>query len=460
MSTEAKTFTYVGTRPIRHDGADKVTGRANYGADINLPGMLHGVVVRSPHAHARIVSIDTAEALKLCRASRRSSPATDLPETSAKLAMGEGALDLHDIGDNLLAHKKALYHGHAVAAVAATSLDIAREAAARVRVEYEVLAPVLTIDQAISPGAPILHRRDGDARPRRRPERADQRRRPDGVAARRSGTRICRSRHRGRARVPHADGPSGLHRAACLRRALGAGRPRRGLDDDPGTVRGARRQRGDPRHRCRDDQGDPHRDRRRVRRQDHRVSRTAGARAVAEDEPPGEDGDDARRGVPRDGSDLWHEGSREDRREVRRDARRRHRVSVVRRRRLSRLAVGCRRDVLPRVLPHSQLLHRSQRRRRQQAEGRGVSRARIADGGVRDRIGHRRDRAHARDGSDRAAAQECSRRRRRGTVRAQVRADRIEGRCSRRPGVTRTGRRRSDPIRDAGLPAASGSTPA
>ena len=55
-------FTCVGTRPIRHDGLDKVTGRANYGADFSLPGMLHGVVLRSPHAHARIVSIDTAAA--------------------------------------------------------------------------------------------------------------------------------------------------------------------------------------------------------------------------------------------------------------------------------------------------------------------------------------------------------------------------------------------------------------
>ena len=53
-------FEFVGTRPIRHDGMDKVTGRASFGADISLPGMLHGAVVRSPHAHARILSIDTS----------------------------------------------------------------------------------------------------------------------------------------------------------------------------------------------------------------------------------------------------------------------------------------------------------------------------------------------------------------------------------------------------------------
>ena len=55
----------VGTRPVRPDGVDKVTGRAMFGADMVLPGMLWGKVKRSPHAHARIVSIDTSKALKL-----------------------------------------------------------------------------------------------------------------------------------------------------------------------------------------------------------------------------------------------------------------------------------------------------------------------------------------------------------------------------------------------------------
>jgi hypothetical protein len=97
VSTEAKAYKYVGTRPIRHDGADKVTGRANYGADINLPGMLYGAIVRSPHAHARILSIDTSAAAAMPGV-KAVITGDDLPETSAKLAMGEGALDLHDIG--------------------------------------------------------------------------------------------------------------------------------------------------------------------------------------------------------------------------------------------------------------------------------------------------------------------------------------------------------------------------
>lgn len=156
MRAPTRTFTAVGTRPIRHDGIDKVTGRANYGADISLPGMLHGAVLRSPHAHARIVSIDTTAA-RAMPGVKAILVGTDLPETSAKLAVGEGAFDLHDMGDNLLAHGKALYHGHAVAAVAATSLDLAREAAARIDVVYDVLEPVMDIDAALKTDAPILH---------------------------------------------------------------------------------------------------------------------------------------------------------------------------------------------------------------------------------------------------------------------------------------------------------------
>ena len=82
MSSEAKTYAYVGTRPIRHDGVDKVTGRANYGADISLPGMLYGAVVRSPHAHARILSIDTTKALAMPGV-KAIITGSDIPETSA-----------------------------------------------------------------------------------------------------------------------------------------------------------------------------------------------------------------------------------------------------------------------------------------------------------------------------------------------------------------------------------------
>jgi CO/xanthine dehydrogenase Mo-binding subunit len=154
--TAPREFTYVGTRPIRHDGVDKVTGRASYGADMTWPGMLHGCVLRSPHAHARIVSIDTsaAEAMPGVQAV---ITGRDLPETTAKIALGEAAIDLRDIGDNVIARTKVLYHGHAVAAVAATTLDIARRAAETIAVVYEVLEPVMSIDRAIAADAPILH---------------------------------------------------------------------------------------------------------------------------------------------------------------------------------------------------------------------------------------------------------------------------------------------------------------
>jgi CO/xanthine dehydrogenase Mo-binding subunit len=150
-------FDYVGTRPVRHDGFDKVTGRANFGADFSLPDMLHGAVLRSPHAHARIVSIDTsaAEALPGVKAI---VVGREIPRTDKKVYLGgEGAFDLADMGDNALAHDKVLYNGHAVAAVAAITLDIAREATRLIRVDYEILEPVMTLERALASDAPILH---------------------------------------------------------------------------------------------------------------------------------------------------------------------------------------------------------------------------------------------------------------------------------------------------------------
>ena len=151
-----QTFTVVGTRPVRHDGVDKVTGRAAYGADVHWPGLLHGVVVRSPHAHARILSIDTSAA-EATPGVKAVLVGRELPETHASVAIGEAAIDLRDMSYSMLARDKVLYHGQAVAAVAATSLEIAFEAARKVIVSYEPLQPVLTVDEAMAAGAPILH---------------------------------------------------------------------------------------------------------------------------------------------------------------------------------------------------------------------------------------------------------------------------------------------------------------
>jgi CO/xanthine dehydrogenase Mo-binding subunit len=149
-------YQVIGTRPIRHDGADKVTGRALYGADVRLPGMLFGAVLRSPHAHARILSVDTRQAAALPGV-RAVVTAEDLPELENKIAnLGEGSVNLRYQSNKVLAREKALYFGHAIAAVAATSLNLAQEALELIKVDYEVLPPVLDVRQAMQPDAPVL----------------------------------------------------------------------------------------------------------------------------------------------------------------------------------------------------------------------------------------------------------------------------------------------------------------
>ncbi len=157
MSTAGNGYKWVGTRPVRHDGLDKVTGRAHFGADYATAGMLHGAVLRSPHAHARIKQIDFTEALGLPGVKAIITGA-DLPELGDdKVAGGEGDATYRDLSRNILAQGKVLYEGHAVAAVAAVTLRLAREAAAAIQVEYEVLPPVLTLEHAMADDAPLLH---------------------------------------------------------------------------------------------------------------------------------------------------------------------------------------------------------------------------------------------------------------------------------------------------------------
>ncbi len=136
-----KTLEYkvIGTRPIRPDGADKVTGRALYGADFTAAGLLHGYILRSPHAHARIVRIDTSKAAALPGV-KAIVTAADLGDSADRIVdLGEGATPLSYIRGNVLAHGKVLYKGHAVAAVAAASAHDAEEAAKLIEVEYEPL---------------------------------------------------------------------------------------------------------------------------------------------------------------------------------------------------------------------------------------------------------------------------------------------------------------------------------
>ena len=154
---ENKEYKVIGTRPIRHDGVEKVTGRALYGADFQTVGLLHGKVLRSPHAHARIISIDTSRA-EAYPGVKGVVTAQDLPTAEDKVAdLGEGAVNLKYLCDNVLASDKVLYKGHAIAAVAATNPHIAEEACKRIDIEYEVLPPVLEVRQAMAPDAPLLH---------------------------------------------------------------------------------------------------------------------------------------------------------------------------------------------------------------------------------------------------------------------------------------------------------------
>ena len=141
-------YKIVGSRPVRPDASDKVTGKANYGADFSLPGMLCGKVLRSEHTHAKILGIDVSGALAI-----EGVKAAVVANDFSFLQPG-GMGDL--VRDNF-AHEKVLYHGHAVAAVAATTPVIADQALAAINVEYEVLTPVMTLDDAMREDAVILH---------------------------------------------------------------------------------------------------------------------------------------------------------------------------------------------------------------------------------------------------------------------------------------------------------------
>jgi xanthine dehydrogenase molybdenum-binding subunit len=171
MEVQEHKFKVIGTRPIRHDGVDKVTGRAKYGADISLPGMLHGKVLRSPHAHARIKSIDASAALALPGVKAVITSA-DFPKLAAGVVpMGELPMNPRHMSMNLMAQDKVLYDGHAVAAVAATSPHIAEEAVKLIKVEYEPLPHVQDVLKAMKDDAPILL---PDLRTSGTPEKSDK----------------------------------------------------------------------------------------------------------------------------------------------------------------------------------------------------------------------------------------------------------------------------------------------
>ena len=156
ITDSVKRFKWVGTRPIRPDGVPKVTGRALYGADMKMAGMLYGRILRSPHAHARIKSIDTSKAEKLPGV-KAVVTAKDFPDQKFEYIGPERvAVNFWHVSRNIMAREKTLYEGHAVAGVAAINLRIAEEALALIEVDYEVLPHVIDVDAAMAPDAPLL----------------------------------------------------------------------------------------------------------------------------------------------------------------------------------------------------------------------------------------------------------------------------------------------------------------
>ena len=150
-------YNVVGKRPVRPDGVDKVTGRAQYGDDTNMTGTLRAKVLRSPHPHARIKSIDTSKA-EAFPGVRAIVTAKDLPFASlSKEELGGEYTALKYASDHMLASDKTLFKGHPVAAVAAVNAHVAESAMALIEVDYEVLEPVIDVREAMKDGAPLIH---------------------------------------------------------------------------------------------------------------------------------------------------------------------------------------------------------------------------------------------------------------------------------------------------------------
>ncbi len=145
-------FKVVGTRPIRHDGTDKVTGRAKYGGDLLSADLLHGKVLRSPHPHATVKSIAVAKAL--------ASPGVYAVITGEDLPVGrdsDASQSTRFACQRLMAQDKALFKGHAVAALAAASAHEAETALGLIEVEYELLPPVMNVRDSMKDGSTLLH---------------------------------------------------------------------------------------------------------------------------------------------------------------------------------------------------------------------------------------------------------------------------------------------------------------
>ena len=155
-------YKFVGKATPRLEGAEKVTGKTRYAADVEIPDALWAKLLRSPLPHARILKVDTSKAAKLPGV-RAVISGADIPPVLTGLRMKDMPV---------LARERVRYVGEPVAAVAADSPEIAEEAIGAIEVQYEELPFVTDPMEAIRPGAPLLH--DNPAAYKNAPERSTE----------------------------------------------------------------------------------------------------------------------------------------------------------------------------------------------------------------------------------------------------------------------------------------------
>ena len=240
MPDAKRKFAIVGGRPLRPDGIDKVTAAPNSAPMQRMRPACFGRILRSPHAHARIKSIDTSKAEKLAGVKAVVTRA-DFPDHT------NGDAALYDVLYNIMAREKALYEGHAVAAVAAVSASVARQALKLIKVDYEVLPHVTDVDEAMKPNAPVLRSCSPKASNRSRRRRPTSRGGMSSVTA--TWMPDSSADNRRRAQLQDGSDAPGLYRAPRLPGHHVAGRQRRPLGLHPGPLYGARYLLASSRHR-------------------------------------------------------------------------------------------------------------------------------------------------------------------------------------------------------------------
>ena len=151
------TFFTIGNRPIRHDGVDKVTGKAKYLSDIEFSLMLYGKILRSPHAHAIIENIDYSKAIEDPEFKALVTHQDLLITQSSDKTNNSTQVSTKLLDENILAKNKVFYVGHPILAVASSNTHYAQEILDLVQIKYTVLQPITNINESLDKNAPKLH---------------------------------------------------------------------------------------------------------------------------------------------------------------------------------------------------------------------------------------------------------------------------------------------------------------